>query len=142
MTTARATPKSVDEYIAGFPPDVQSILQRMRATVRKAAPQATEGISYAIPCFKLNGVLVYFAAFKHHIGFYPPVKGDRALEKAVAEYAGEKGNLRFPLDRPIPYALVERIVELRVRQNLAKAAAATAKSPRPRRAAESKSRKR
>jgi hypothetical protein len=79
-----------------------------------------EGISYAIPCFKLDGALVYFAAFSQHIGFYPPVKGDPRLEKAVAKYAGEKGNLRFPLDAPIPYALIGRIVKHRVKQNRAK----------------------
>ena len=101
---------------------MQSILRRIRSTVRKAAPDAVEGISYAIPCFKLEGALVYFAAFKQHIGFYPPVRGDAQLEKAVAKYAGEKGNLRFPLEEPIPYALIERIVKLRMRQNLAKAA--------------------
>ena len=99
------------------------ILERIRATVRKAAPEAKETISYAIPCFKLNGALVYFAAFKHHVGFYPPVKGDAGLEKAVSKYAGEKGNLRFPLDQPIPYALIARIVRLRVKQNQLKAAA-------------------
>jgi uncharacterized protein YdhG (YjbR/CyaY superfamily) len=122
MAAARTTPKDVDDYIAGFAPDVQSILQRIRSTVRKVAPDAVEGISYAIPCFKLDGVLVYFAAFQQHIGFYPPVRGDAALEKAAAKYAGEKGNLRFPLDQPIPYPLIERIVKLRVKQNRAKAA--------------------
>jgi len=89
--------------------------------VCSAAPGAQETISYRIPAFRLNGVLVYFAAFKKHIGFYPPVRGDARLEKAVAPYAGEKGNLRFPLDQPIPFALIERITKLRVKQNLAKA---------------------
>jgi uncharacterized protein YdhG (YjbR/CyaY superfamily) len=123
MATKRPAPKSIDDYIGGFPAEVQSILERIRATVRKAAPDAAETISYAIPCFTLRGALVYFAAFKQHIGFYPPVRGDPRLEKAVSSYAGEKGNLRFPLDQPIPYALIERIVKLRVKQNLAKAAA-------------------
>ena len=76
-----------------------------------------------MPTFALSGALVYFAAFKKHIGFYPPVTGDAGLQKAIAPYAGEKGNLRFPLDQPIPYGLIERIVRLRVKQNLAKAAA-------------------
>jgi uncharacterized protein YdhG (YjbR/CyaY superfamily) len=89
--------------------------------VRKAAPAAEETISYQIPAFTQDGVLVYFAAFKTHIGLYPPVRGDAAIQKAVAPYAGEKGNLRFPLDEPIPYALITRIVKLRLRQNLAKA---------------------
>jgi uncharacterized protein YdhG (YjbR/CyaY superfamily) len=129
MATGRPTPTSIDDYIARFSPDVQSILRRIRSTVRKGAPDAIEGISYAIPCFKLDGALVYFAAFKGHIGFYPPVRGDARLEKAVSKYAGQKGNLRFPLDEPIPYALIERIVKVRAKQNRAK------KPPRPERGA-------
>lgn len=123
MATRRATPESVDEYIAAFSPEVQAILERIRLTISTAAPDAQETISYQIPTFKLNGALVYFAAFKNHIGFFPPVSGDARLEKAISRYAGEKGNLRFPLDQPIPYGLIERIVKLRVKQNLAKAAA-------------------
>ena len=120
-STRRSAPESIDEYISAFPPEVQVILQQVRKVVRGAAPGAQETISYQIPAFKLNGVLVYFAAFKKHIGFYPPVRGDARLEKAVAPYAGEKGNLRFPLDQPIPFALIERITKLRVKQNVAKA---------------------
>ncbi len=123
MASGRTPPKSIDDYIAGFSPEVQAILQHIRLTIRKAAPDVQETISYQIPAFKLNGALVYFAAFKNHIGFYPPVRGDARLEKMVSRYAGEKGNLRFPLDQPIPYDLIERIVKLRVKQNLAKAAA-------------------
>ena len=126
MSPGRHTHDNIDDYIAAFAPEVQGTLHRIRSTVREAAPGAVEGISYAIPCFKLEGVLVYFAAFKQHIGFYPPVKGDPRLEKAVAKYAGEKGNLRFPLDEPIPYALIARIVKLRVKQNLAKKSEKTA----------------
>lgn len=122
MATGRATPESIDKYIAAFSPEVQTILERIRLTIRTAAPDAQEAISYQIPTFKLNGVLVYFAAFKNHIGFYPPVSGDASIEKAISPYAGEKGNLRFPLDQPIPYGLIGRIVKLRVKQNLAKAA--------------------
>jgi uncharacterized protein YdhG (YjbR/CyaY superfamily) len=122
MGTGRITPKSIDEYIASFSPDVQAILERVRLTISRAAPSAQETISYQIPMFTLHGALVYFAAFKNHIGFYPPVQGDARLEKAISSYAGEKGNLRFPLDQPIPYSLIERIVKLRVKQNLAKAA--------------------
>jgi uncharacterized protein YdhG (YjbR/CyaY superfamily) len=122
MTTGRATPKSIDQYIAAFSPEVQAILQRIRATIANAAPDARETISYQIPAFMLNGPLVYFAAFKKHIGFYPPVRGDARLANAVAPYAGEKGNLRFPLDHPIPYRLIERIVKHRVKQNLVKTA--------------------
>jgi len=114
---------NVDEYIKGFAPDVQAILQRVRQVIRESAPDAQEVISYRMPAFKLNGVLMYFAAFKNHIGLYPPIRGDARLLKAVSPYAGEKGNLRFPLDQPIPYALIERIVKLRVKQDLAKAKA-------------------
>ncbi len=121
MSTKRSTPETIDEYISGFSPEVQAILQQVRQAVRRAAPDAQETISYQIPAFKLNGVLVYFAAFKKHIGFYPPVRGDARLEKAVSPYAGEKGNLRFPLDQPIPLALIERIAKLRAKQNMAKA---------------------
>lgn len=128
MKDLRATPKSIDEYIAGFSPEVRAILAKIRLTIRNAAPGAQETISYQIPTFVLNGALVYFAAFKKHIGFYPPVRGDARLQKAVAVYAGEKGNLRFPLDRPIPYGLVARIVKLRVKQNAAKAALKRMKS--------------
>ena len=123
MATDRATPQSIEEYIAAFSPEVRAILQRIRLAIAKAAPEAQESISYRIPTFTSSGALVYFAAFKKHIGFYPPVRGDAGLEKAVVPYAGEKGNLRFPLDQPIPYGLIERIVRLRVKQNLAKAAA-------------------
>ena len=123
MATGRIAPKRIDEYIAGFSPEVRAILERIRLTIIRAAPDAQETISYRIPSFTLCGVLVYFAAFKNHIGFYPPVKGDAGLEKALSRYAGEKGNLRFPLDQRIPYSLIERIVKHRVKQNLAKAAA-------------------
>jgi len=129
MATAKKskTPKTIDEYIAASSPDVQAILEKIRSTIRSAAPDAEETISYRIPAFTQNGVLVYFAAFKNHIGFYPPIKADAALANAIAKYAGEKGNLRFPLDQPIPYALIKRIVTLRVKQNAAKTAAKKAK---------------
>jgi uncharacterized protein YdhG (YjbR/CyaY superfamily) len=121
MATKRATPTSIDDYIAGFAPDVQVLLQNVRQMVGRAAPDATEVISYQIPAFKLNGVLVYFAAFKNHIGFYPPVKGDVRLQEAAAPYAGDKGNLRFPFTQPLPLDLIERITTLRVKQDRAKA---------------------
>ena len=123
MATSQASPTNIDDYIAQFSPEVQETLEEIRLTIRRAAPDAQETISYQIPAFTLNGALVYFAAFKSHIGFYPPVKGDARLEKAVSPYAGEKGNLRFPLNKPIPYALIERIVKFRVKQNRAKAKA-------------------
>ena len=118
MASGRLTPRNVDEYISSFSPEIQAVLEKVRATVRKAAPMAQETISYGIPAFTLNGVLVYFAAFKKHIGVYPPISGDARLKEAVAPYAGEKGNLRFPLDQPIPYNLIGRIVKLRMKQNL------------------------
>lgn len=124
-------PRSIDDYIAPFPPKVRAVLEKVRATVRKAAPRAEEKISYGIPAFALGGILVYFAAFKNHVGLYPPVRDPR-LEKAAAAYAGEKGNLRFPLDRPIPYGLIARIVRARVKQNLAKTEAKGRKGPRRR----------
>ena len=117
---ARAKPKTITQYIALFPPDVREVLEEIRAAIRAAAPDAEEAISYQIPAFMLNGPLVYFAAFKNHIGFYPPARGDAKIEKAVAKYAGPKGNLQFPLDEPIPYRLITRIVELRLKQNLEK----------------------
>lgn len=121
MPTHKAsTPKNIDDYVALFSPEVRAILQKIRSTVKQAAPEAEETISYRIPAFKFHGILVYFAAFKNHIGLYPPVRGDAKLEKSVAIYAGEKGNLKLPLDRAIPYSLIEKIVKLRVKQNLSK----------------------
>jgi uncharacterized protein YdhG (YjbR/CyaY superfamily) len=114
-----ATPATIDEYIASFPADVRAILRQVRQTVRAAAPNAREVISYRMPALKQHGILVYFAAFKKHIGFYPPIKGDAKLEKAAAPYAGAKGNLRFPLDEPIPYGLIKRLTQLRAKQDLA-----------------------
>src|SRR6185369_11409624 len=116
-------PKNIDGYIAQFSADVRAILERVRETIRRFAPEATETISYQMPAFKQHGMLVYFAAWKKHIGFYPPVSGDKALEKAAARYAGPKGNLQFPLDQSIPFDLIERIMKLRVKQDEAKAAA-------------------
>jgi uncharacterized protein YdhG (YjbR/CyaY superfamily) len=129
MATDRGAPKDVDEYIEAFSPGVREILERIRLTVRNAAPDAQETISYRIPTFTQHGVLVHFAAFRNHIGLYPPVSGDARIEKAIASYAGQKGNLRFPLNRPIPYDLIERIVKLRVKQNAAKVAAKSGKRP-------------
>ena len=115
--------KDIDSYIAQFSPDVQAILQMVRTTISSAAPEAKETISYLMPAFKLHGMLVYFAAWEKHIGLYPPISGDKSLEKTVARYAGPKGNLQFPLDEPIPYDLIKRIVKLRVKQDTSKAAA-------------------
>jgi uncharacterized protein YdhG (YjbR/CyaY superfamily) len=116
-------PKDIDGYISQFPAEVRAILEKVRTTIKSATPEAKETISYLMPAFKLHGILVYFAAWKNHIGLYPPISGDKTLENAVAKYAGPKGNLQFSLDEPIPYDLIERIVKLRVKQDLAKAAA-------------------
>ncbi|HYP67102.1 MAG TPA: DUF1801 domain-containing protein [Thiobacillaceae bacterium] len=123
MTPSTGNPSSIDEYIASFAPEVQAILQKVRATVRAAAPSATELIRYRMLALKQNGVLVYFAAFKNHIGFYPPVTGDTRLEQAASVYAGEMGNLRFPLDKPIPYELIGALTKLRAKQDVENATA-------------------
>lgn len=116
----KSADNEIDAYIAQFSPDVQDILQKIRTIARNAAPEAEEIISYRMPSFRMNGILIYFAAFKKHIGMYPPISGDKTIEKAIAPYAGPKGNLQFPLDQPIPYKLIERIVKLRVKQDTAK----------------------
>jgi uncharacterized protein YdhG (YjbR/CyaY superfamily) len=119
MKTDRSSPKTIDEYIAGFPPDVQVILKKMRRTIRKAAPDAEETIKYQMPTFTLKGNLVYFAAFKKHIGFYPVPTGIEVFKKELSAYEGGKGSIRFPLDQPIPFDLIGRIVKFRVKENLA-----------------------
>jgi uncharacterized protein YdhG (YjbR/CyaY superfamily) len=121
MKTAQAVPRTIDEYIAGFPPEVQAILQKIRLTIRKAAPDAKETISYQMPTFTLHGNLVHFAAFKNHIGFYPVPTGIEKFKQELAAYEGGKGSVKFPLDQPIPYDLIGRIVKFRVQENLAKA---------------------
>jgi uncharacterized protein YdhG (YjbR/CyaY superfamily) len=104
----------VDAYIAACAPPVRVILQKMRETIHRIAPKAVEVMSYKMPAFELEGrVLVYFAAFKKHIGLYPPVRGHAALARAVAPYSGPKGNLQFPIDQAIPYGLVARIIRSR-----------------------------
>lgn len=127
-------PTTVDDYIAACAPKAQTVLRKIRRLVKQAAPDAEEVISYRMPAFKQNGVLLYYAAFKEHIGLFPPVTGDARLQKAVAKYAGPKGNLRLPLDEPIPYDLITRIVEIRVKQN-GPVKAKAARAARPRRAA-------
>lgn len=116
-------PQSVDDYIASAAQGVRRVLEAVRATIREAAPSAEERISYRMPAFFLDGVLVYFAAFKNHIGFYPPVR-DESLKPLSAKYAGPKGNLQFPLAEPIPHALIARIVKTRIRENRGRASSA------------------
>ena len=123
MTAEKSTPKNIAEYLAGFPKDVQEVLEMIRLTVQKAAPDAKETIKYGMPTFTLKGNLVFFAAFKKHIGFYPPPTGLEKFKAEIAAYAGPKGSLLFPLDKPIPYDLISEIVKFRVKENLAKAEA-------------------
>jgi uncharacterized protein YdhG (YjbR/CyaY superfamily) len=123
MKTKQAAPQSIDEYIAGFPKDVKAILEKVRVTIRKAAPEAHETISYQMPTFTLNGKdLVYFAAFKKHIGFYPAPIGNAEFKADLSAYGAGKGTAQFPLDKPIPFDLITRIVKFRVKENLARAA--------------------
>lgn len=109
--------KTMDEYIKTFPEDVQDILEKMRQTIQKAAPEATEAISYQMPTFKLNGKnLVHFAAWKNHIGFYPTPSGTEAFKKELSRYKGAKGSVQFPLEEPIPHDLVKKVVKFRMKE--------------------------
>jgi uncharacterized protein YdhG (YjbR/CyaY superfamily) len=116
-------PACIDEYIAGFPAEIQAILQKIRAIVRRVAPDAQEAIAYGMPTFRLNGNLVHFAAFKNHIGFYPTPTGIDSFKEKLAPYIHAKGSVQFPLDKPMPYELIEQIVRYRVEENAAKGAA-------------------
>jgi uncharacterized protein YdhG (YjbR/CyaY superfamily) len=118
MAMNKKTPKTLDDYVDRFPKDVQRLLRKMRLTIRKAAPKAKETISYGIPAFTLDGNLVWFAAFKSHIGFYPTGSGIAAFKKELSAYRGAKGSVQFPFDEPLPVALVSRIVKFRVKQSL------------------------
>ena len=114
---------TIDEYIATFPTDVQGILQKVRETIKTAAPQATEAISYGMPTFKLHGNLVHFGAFKAHLGFYPIPSGMDQFQEELAQFKSGKGSVQFPFDQPMPYELITKIVKFRVTENLEKAAA-------------------
>ena len=117
MRTNLTAPKNIDEYISAFPNNVQEILEKIRTTIRKAAPDAEETISYQMPTFTLKGNLVHFAAFKNHIGFYPAPSGIEAFKKELSVYEGAKGSIKFPIDKPLPLALVSQIVKFRVKEN-------------------------
>jgi len=123
VTTTPEPPQTIDAYIAAFPDDVQAILQQVRRTIREAAPEATEAIAYGMPTFSLHGNLVHFAAFKNHIGFYPVPSGMAAFQEELSAYKQGKGSVQFPLDKPIPYDLIQRIVRFRVEEARAAAAA-------------------
>lgn len=110
-------PNNINEYIATFPPDVQKILNMLRDTIQKAAPDATEKISYAMPTFYLNGNLVHFAAYKNHIGFYPAPSGIEAFEKELSVFKTSKGAVQFPINKPLPLTLITKIVKYRVKEN-------------------------
>jgi len=112
--------KTVEDYITGSPSNTQRLLRKVRATIQEAAPEAEEVISYGMPAYKLNGILVYFAAYKNHIGFYPTPKGIEAFKPELASYQWAKGSVQFPLDKPMPLKLIKRIVRFRVRENLSK----------------------
>jgi uncharacterized protein YdhG (YjbR/CyaY superfamily) len=114
---------SIDEYFVTFPEETQKILKKIRVIIKAAAPDAEEKISYQMPTFTLKGNLVHFAAFKNHIGFYPTPTGIEKFKKELSVYEGAKGSVQFPLDKPIPYDLISKIVKFRVKENLANAGA-------------------
>ncbi len=117
--------ETIDEYIETFPQDTQEVLRRIRQTIREEVPDAAEAISYQMPAFKLNGSLVWFAALKNHIGFYPTPSGIEAFAREMAPYRSTKGAVQFPLNKPIPYDLIRRVVRFRAKENLAKKKAAS-----------------
>jgi uncharacterized protein YdhG (YjbR/CyaY superfamily) len=113
----KTSAKNIDEYVRGYPREIQQLLRSMRQAIKKAAPKAEETISYKIPAFRLNGMLVWFAAFKNHIGFYPGAEAMKAFKDELSAYKGAKGSVQFPFDQPLPLALVSRMVKFRVKQN-------------------------
>ncbi len=127
MKTKSKQPTTIDEYIAGFPPDVQPLLEKVRAAIRKAAPHATEAISYQMPTFKLQGNLIHFAGYNHHIGLYPGSRPIEVFRDELSKYKTSKGTVQLPLDKPIPAGLIGKITKFCVKRNLDKA---TAKSVR------------
>lgn len=129
MPVVRGSSTSMDEYISGFPEEVQFILQKIRLLIRENAPDAQEAMKYGIPTFILNGNLVHFAAFARHIGFYPTPSAIEKFRKELSVYKGAKGSVQFPLDHPIPYGLITRIVKFRVKEAAAKGKARSEKKP-------------
>lgn len=118
MDVQQASPKTIDEYIAGFPDEVQERLKKVRLTIRNAAPEAKETIKYQMPTFTLKGNLISFAAYKKHIALYPAPEGDEEFNLELSAYKAEKSTVRFPLNKPIPYDLISQIVKLRIEDNL------------------------
>jgi Uncharacterized conserved protein len=121
MEENKITYKSIDEYISKCPSEIQEILQNLRKVIKESAPDAEEKISYQMPAFALHGVLVYFAAHKNHIGFYPTNSGIEAFKHELSEYKWSKGAVQFPIEKPLPYELISRIVKFRVAENIKKA---------------------
>jgi uncharacterized protein YdhG (YjbR/CyaY superfamily) len=121
MEKTKTTYNTINEYIATFPKEIQAILKKLRKEIKDAAPDAAERISYRMPAFYLKGNLVYFAAFKKHIGFYPTASGIKAFKKEISTYKNSKGAVQFPIDKPLPYDLIRKIVKFRVLENLKKA---------------------
>ena len=117
MKMNKPAPKTIDEYIADYPKDIQKLLEQVRNTIKKAAPKAEEKINYGIPTFTLNGNLVHFGAFKNHIGFFATPTGHKAFEKELSVYKTGKGSVQFPIDQPLPLALISQIVKFRIREN-------------------------
>lgn len=120
MEPGKKAPKSIEDYIGDFPKDVQRILRKLRSTIKKAAPQAQETISYRIPTFTLRGYLVHFAAFKDHVSLFPTSSPMKAFKRELSPYQVSRGTIQFPLDKPLPLTLVNRIVKFRVKENLAR----------------------
>ena len=113
--------QEIDQYIAAFPTDVQKILRQLRALIKKTAPEAEEVISYKMPAYQLHGMLVYFAGYPHHIGFYPTPSGIEAFKKEISKYTFAKGSVQFPIDQPLPVSLITKIIKFRVKENLERA---------------------
>jgi len=120
MTIVKKPFRTIDEYIASFPKDVQRILQELRSIIKESAPMAKETINYGIPTFILNGNLVHFAAFKNHIGFYPTPSAITAFRKELSQFKQAKGSVQFSMDQPIPFEVIKRIVAYRVKENVTK----------------------
>lgn len=120
MLTKKEIPQNVDRYIMDFPKETQALLEQMRNTIKKAAPKAEEVISYQMPAYKYHGMLVYFAGYKKHIGFYPGASGVKTFKKELSVYKGAKGSVQFPLDKALPLGLISKIVKFRLKENLEK----------------------
>ena len=121
MKSQKSNFKTIDDYIKSFPKDIQKILEMVRQTIKKAAPEAEEAISYQMPTFKLNGNLVHFAAFKNHIGFYPTPSGTKEFKKEISVFRSGKGSIQFPIDKPMPLSLIKKIVKYRVKESVSAA---------------------